>query len=91
MIKGSTVILNEEYINELTRHRDNWEKRYNSEVMLQPKNKALNQLNKFESKLQKALDFQDTVQEILHIDNPHMTVVRTVNDIVLPLSHVKII
>ena len=45
----------------------------------------------FENKLTEALDFQDTIQDIINIDVPRITTIRTINGVVLPLRNIKVI
>ena len=91
MIKGSTVIFNEAYIEELTRLRDNCQNKLEMETFFKERQKLEEQLNMYQTKLDRALDFQDVLDEVIHIDVPQITTVRTVSDVVLPLKNIKVI
>jgi hypothetical protein len=91
MIKGSTVIFNEAYIEELTRLRDNCQSKLEMETFFKERQKLEEQLNMYQTKLDKALDFQDVLDEVIHIDVPQITTVRTVSGVVLPLKNIKVI
>ena len=91
MINGTTVIMNDEYISEITRHRDMYKKKVENEVVPEVHEKLLQKLNYFENKLTQAIEFQDTVEEIVNLDIPRITAVKTLNGYVLPLKHVQIL
>ena len=91
MIEGSTVIFNEQYIEELTRHRDYHKKRFETEDNPYRKQEYQKSYENFENKLTEALDFQDTIQDVINIDVPRITVIRTINGVVLPLRNIKVI
>ena len=91
MIKGSTVIFNEAYIEELTRLRDNCQSKLEMETFFKERQKLEEQLNIYQTKLDKALDFQDVLDEVIHIDVPQITTVRTISGVVLPLKNIKVI
>ena len=60
MIKGTTVIFNEEYIGELERHRDNAKKKFEVEDVPEFKQKAQKYLDACEKRLEWATEFRDT-------------------------------
>ena len=91
MIKGSTIIMNDDYISELTRHRDNWIKKAKVETnphlreQLEQKAEYLNQ------KLESALEFQDTVDEIINVEVPRIMAIRTIGGLVIPAKNVQVV
>ena len=91
MIKGSTVIFNEAYIEELTRLRDNCRNKLEMETFFKERQKLEEQLNMYQTKLDRALDFQDVLDEVIHIDIPQITTIRTISGYVLPLKNIKVI
>lgn len=91
MIKGSTVIFNEAYIDELTRLRDNCRNRLEMETFVKQRQKLEQELEMLERKLNIALDFQDVLEEVIHIDVPAITTVKTVSGMVLPLKNIDVI
>ena len=91
MINGSTVIFNEEYIDEITRHRDNAQQKYEVEDLPEEKIKAKQQLDKWERKLDWALNFQDTIDSIENVLVPNITVIRTVKGYELPAKHLQLV
>lgn len=91
MIKGSTVIMSEEYIDELQRHLAKWKKRFELETQVKERNKCEKEISMYEAKIDKALSYQDTIEEILHIDIPRLTAVKTVGGKTFPITHVQVI
>ena len=90
-ISGTTVIMSNEYIDELTRHRDNVQRKLNIETLMGERIRLEQELAVKQRKLDEALDFQDTVEEVLNVDCPRLTVVKTLSGMVLPLRHVQVI
>ena len=91
MIKGSTIIMSEAYIDELTRHKDNWTKKLNVETNPGIREKIQNKVTYLENKLEDALEFQDIVDEIINIDIPRITSVRTISGLVIPINNVQVL
>lgn len=91
MIKGSTIIMSEEYISELERHRDKWKKRFELETHVKERTMYEKEMNAYQNKIDRALEYQDTIDEIVHIDIPRLTVVKTMSGMTLPISHVQVI
>jgi hypothetical protein len=91
MKNGTTVIMNDEYISELTRHRDMYLKQVENEVLPDAYEKVLQKYKYFEAKLNEAIEFSDTVEEIVNLDIPRLTAVKTISGLVLPIKHVQII
>ena len=80
MIQGSTIIFNDEYISEINRHINNTEQKLKCEVIPNER-----------QKLEEAMDFQDTVSELINVDIPRIAAVKTVSGIVLPLRNVQVL
>ena len=91
MIKGSTIIMSEEYISELERHRDKWQKRFELETHVKERAKCEKELRAYQDKIEKALEYQDTIDEIVHIDIPRLTAVKTISGVTLPITHVQVV
>lgn len=91
MIKGTTVIFNEDYISEIERHISATEQNIASEVTPDKRVVLMKKLDNLNNKLEEALEFQDCVDEILDMDTPRLTVLKTITGKVLPLRIVKII
>lgn len=91
MIKGTTVIFNEEYIDEITRHRDIAKQKYEVEDLPEEKINCKKALDKWEQKLDWALNFTDTVDSLENIMVPNITVVRTLKGYELPAKHLQLI
>ena len=88
-MQGTTVIFNEEYIDELSRHRDNWQTKYEVEDMPDLKEAARQNLEKFEKKLDWALNFRDTVEFTQHMEVPQITMVKTLSGFEIPAKHLQ--
>ena len=91
MIKGSTIIMNEEYINELTRHRDNWSKKLKVETNPGIREKIEDKVKYLNTRLEEALEFQDTIDEIINVDVPRITSVKTISGLVLPIKNIQVL
>lgn len=91
MIKGATVIFNNEYIEELTRHRDNAKKKFEVEDLPEYKSKAEAAYQAAEKKLDWALEFRDTVDHFVHLDVPNITGVVTVTGVQVPAKILEIV
>lgn len=91
MIKGSTIIFNEEYISEIERHISNVEKQLKNEITPDKRYALKEKLDKLNAKLEYALDFQDCLEEVLNVDILKLATVRTMSGLVLPLNIVKVI
>lgn len=91
MIKGTTVIFNEEYIGELERHRDNAKKKFEVEDVPEFKQKAQKYLDACEKRLEWATEFRDTVDHFVHLDVPNITGVVTVGGYELPAKHLQVL
>ena len=91
MIQGSTVIFNEEYIDELIRHRENDKKKFDVEDLPEYKGKAEAQYLAAENKLEWATGFRDTIDHFVHLDVPSITAVVTVEGYELPAKHLQVV
>lgn len=91
MIQGSTIIFNDEYISEINRHINNTEQKLKCEVIPNERQKLEEHLNYLQTKLDEAMDFQDTVSELINVDIPRIAAVKTVSGIVLPLRNVQVL
>lgn len=87
----SKVIFNEDYIDELTRHRDNLQQKLSVEMMPNEKVKCMKQLNDMQNRLDWSIDFQDTIAEVKNIDIPKIAIVKTIHGYELPLRNVQIL
>ena len=79
MQKGTKVIFNQDYIDEITRHRDIAKRKYEVENLPKEKQEAKQVYDYWERKLEFAENFQDTIMELKHTDLPNLTVVKTMN------------
>ena len=91
MIQGSTIIMSDKYIDILTRHVENSQRKLNCETNEHSKRKLQKELEYRQTKLDKALEFQDVIEQIINIDTPKIAAVKTVKGYVLPLNNVKVI
>ena len=91
MIKGSTVIFNDEYISELQRHKDNTKKQLDNTIDSRAKAELEEKFNYFTKKLEYALDFQDTVEQVINVEIPKIATVRTVSGMTIPIRIVQVI
>lgn len=89
MIKGSTVIFNEKYIEELTRHRDICKHKFDIENMPSQKEKLQKELNAWNEKLDWALNFQDTVDFVHNMEIPKITVCKTITGLEIPAKNLQ--
>lgn len=85
------VIFNEEYIDELTRHRDILQHKLSIEMMPNEKVKYKRMLDDMQHRLDWSIDFQDTVAEVKNIDIPKISIVKTIHGYELPLRNIQII
>ena len=88
---GATVIFNEEYIDEIIRHRDIAKRKYEVENMPKEKEKCKQSLDAWEQKLEWAESFQDSIDHIKHLDIPNLTVVRTMGGYAYPAKYLQVI
>lgn len=91
MIKGSTVIFNDEYISELQRHKDNARRQLENTIDSRARIALEEKFNYLSKKLEYALDFQDTVDQVINVEVPKITTVRTISGVTLPLRIIQII
>mgnify|MGYP003290131074 CR=1 FL=1 len=91
MVKGTTVIFNDEYVDEIIRHRDISKKKYENENMESIKAKHLKNYKAWEQKLDWALNFQDTVDSFINVEVPSITVCKTMGGLELPAKHLQVI
>lgn len=91
MIKGATVIFNEDYIAELERHRDNAKKKFEIEDVPEHKAKAQKYLEAAEKKLEWATEFRDTVDHFVNIEVPNITCIVTVKGYELPAKCLQVL
>lgn len=91
MIKGSTIIMSDEFISELTRHKDICKKKLDIEMMPEAREELTRRYELLEEKLNQALEFQDVIDEVVNLDMPRLTAVKTINGLVLPIKNVQIL
>ena len=91
MIKGTTVIFNEEYIGELERHRDNAKRKFEVEDLPEYKSKAQALYESAEKRLEWATEFRDTVDHFVNVDVPNITCVVTTKGYELPAKHLQVL
>lgn len=91
MKHGSTVIFNNDYIEELTRHKDIAKRKYDVENVPDVKAKLKEELDVWENKLAWAEEFQDTIDSFVNIDIPKMTVIKTMGGYEYPAKYLQIV
>ena len=91
MIKGSTIIFNDEYISELKRHIDNARRQLDTTIDSKVRQELEEKVDYLSKKLEYALDFQDTVDQVINVEVPRITTVKTISGVTLPLRIVQII
>lgn len=91
MIKGSTIIFNDEYISEIKRHLDNIKSKLDIEVIPDAREELQEKYKFFSNKLDEAMDFQDTAEELINIDIPRIAAVKTLSGTVLPLKNIQVL
>ena len=91
MIKGSTIIFNDEYISELKRHIDNDRRQLDTTIYSKVRQELEEKVDYLSKKLEYALDFQDTVDQVINVEVPRITTVKTISGVTLPLRIVQII
>ena len=89
MIKGTTVIFNEEYIDEIARHRDIAKRKYELEHMPNHKEKLKKEYESWENKLEWSLNFQDEVDFVQNMEVPKITVCKTLKGYEIPAKHLQ--
>ena len=88
-MNGSTVIYNDEYIDEITRHRDIAKRKWETENMTVAKEKLFKEYENWEYKLEDAISFQDTVEYVHQMDIPNLTVCKTLTGRVIPAKNLQ--
>jgi len=91
MISGSTVIFNDDYIDEVTRHRDIAKHKYEVENMPNQKENLKKTYDAWESKLEWAMNFQDTVDFVQNMEVPSITVCKTLTGYEIPAKHLQVL
>lgn len=91
MKQGTTVIFNQDYIDELVRHRDIAQRKYDVENIESQKQKAKAVLDAYQQRLEFAENFQDTILEIKNMDVPHITAIKTMGGQEYPASVLQVI
>lgn len=91
MKQKTKVIFNNEYIQELYRHRDIAKKKYDVESPGIHKEQAKKDYEYFLNKIEWAENFQDIVEEIHNINIPHLTIVKTMSGRELLLRNLQFI
>ena len=89
MIKGTTVIINDAYIDEVTRHRDIAKRKYEVENMPTQKEKLKTIYDNWENKLEWSLNFQDTVDFVQNMEVPQITVCKMVSGLEIPAKNLQ--
>ena len=72
---GQKVIFNNNYIDELQRHINNYQEKYEVENMPNLKQKYLNKVDSLQLQLDKAICFQGTITKINNAGVPQITTV----------------
>ncbi len=88
---GSTVIFNNDYIEELIRHRDIAKRKYDVENLPKEKEQAKRVYEHWEQKLQWAEEFQDTIEEIKNMSIPNLTAIKTMGGHEYPIKYLQVI
>ena len=91
MIKGSTVIMSSAYINEIDSYISLLQTKLSKETNERKKSELQSQIDSYTDKLEKALAFQDTIDEVLNIDMPRLTLVKTMRGTVIPIKNVQVL
>ena len=91
MQHGSTVIFSNEYIEELTRHRDIAQRKYDVENMPNQKVKLKEELDAWENKLAWAEEFQDTIDSFVNVEVPKITAIKTMGGYEYPVKYLQVI
>lgn len=91
MQHGSTVIFSNEYIEELTRHRDIAQRKYDVENMPNQKAKLKEELEAWENKLAWAEEFQDTIDSFVNVEVPKITAIKTMGGYEYPAKYLQVI
>jgi hypothetical protein len=89
MLKGTTVIFNEEYIDEVVRHRDIAKRKYEQEHMPNNKERLQKEYEAWERKLEWSLNFQDSVDFVQNMEVPKITVCKTIGGLEIPAKHLQ--
>lgn len=89
MVEGSTVIFNEGYIEEVTRHRDIAKRKYEIESMPTSKEKLKKEYEAWEKKLEWSLSFQDTVDFVQNLQVPSITVCKMISGLEIPAKNLQ--
>lgn len=88
---GSTVIFNQEYIDEVARRTEVARKKYEVENMPDVKEKLKTNYEAWDKKLSWAMDFSDRIDTVKNVDIPSLTVVKTMSGLEIPASNVQIV
>jgi DNA-binding transcriptional regulator GbsR (MarR family) len=91
MIKGSTVIMSSAYIDEIDSYISLLQTKLSKESNERKKSELQSQIDSYTDKLEKALAFQDTIDEVLNIDMPRLTLVKTMRGSVIPIKNVQVL
>lgn len=91
MIKGSTVIMSSAYIDEIDSYISLLQTKLSKESNERKKSELQSQIDSYTDKLEKALAFQDTIDEVLNIDMPRLTLVKTMRGTVIPIKNVQVL
>ena len=91
MIKGSTVIMSSAYIYEIDSYISLLQTKLSKETHERKKSELQSQVDIYTDKMEKALAFQDTIDEILNIDMPRLTLVKTMRGSVIPIKNVQVL
>ena len=91
MKKGNTVIFNDEYIDEVIRHRDIAKKKYEVENMPNQKARLKEELDAWENKLAWAEEFQDTIDTLVNVEIPKITAIKTMGGYEYPAKYLQVI
>lgn len=91
MSKTTKVIFNNEYIQELYRHKDIAKRKYEVENQGYYKEKAKKDYEYWLNKIEWAENFQDSVEEIHNINIPNLTIVKTMSGKEILLKNLQFI
>ena len=91
MIKGSTIIMSEAYIEELTRHKENAFNLYEKEDIPNKKEDLKLKYENLCLKLEEALSFQDVIDEVVNLEIPSLAIAKTVSGLAIPLANITVL
>lgn len=91
MEKGQTVIFNNDYIEQIIRHKDITQRKYQIENMPQEKQKLKQKLDAWEQLLEKAECFQGIIREVKNKEIEKLATIVTMEGTEYPAKHLQVI